>query len=117
MISAWIEKQDVGEGHRTLKEDLEDETVVAWVKEYECDYVVYSSVQGEVDQAYGRRYDGDKRDFVFDREPEEEGGEQALVIRQVVKDAEQMDVEQKGVKKKDAEQKVAEKKGGQSMVE
>ncbi|GAB7331134.1 hypothetical protein MBLNU13_g02612t1 [Cladosporium sp. NU13] len=120
VISMWIEKQDVGEGHRTLKEDLEDEAVVGWAKECDYDYVVYSSVQDELDQAHSRHYDEDKRDFVFDGELEEEVEEQVLVIRQGVgnsaqknvgqKDAEQNDIEKKDTEKKAVEQKDVEQK-------
>ena len=95
VISLWIEKQDVGAGHRTLKEDFGVKGVVAWVKECECDYVVYSSTQGELDQAYGRRYDEEKKDFVFDGELEEGVGQQELVIRQAVRNNEHKDVDQK----------------------
>lgn len=103
VISLWIEKQDVGAGHRTLKEDLGDKGVVAWVKECECDYVVYSSTQGELDQAYGRRYDEEKKDFVFDGELEEGVGQQELVIRQAVRDDAHKDVDQKDAERKDVE--------------
>ena len=105
VIAIWIEKQEVGAGYRTLKEDLEDPGVIGWVKECECDYVVYSSAQGELDRAYCRRYDEDKKDFVFDGELEQEVGEQELVIRQKVEVAEQKDVEKKGAETKDDEQK------------
>lgn len=104
VIAVWIEKQEVGMGYRTLKEDLEDQVVVGWVKECECDYVVYSSAQWELDRAYGRRYDEDKKDFVFDGELEEEFGERELLIRQVGEVAKQ-DTEQKYAEKKNDEQK------------
>ena len=107
VISLWIEKQDVGAGHRTLKEDFGDKGVVEWVKNCECDYVVYSAAQAELDQAHGRRYDEGKRDFVFDGE--EEVREQELVVRQAVRSAEQKDIEQKGVEQKGVEQEDAEK--------
>ena len=110
VIAIWIEKQEVGAGYRTLKEDLEDPGVIGWVKECECDYIVYSPAQGELDRAYGRRYDEDKKDFVFDGELEQEVGEQELVIRQKVEVAEQKDVEQKDVEEKGAENKDDEQK-------
>lgn len=103
VISLWIEKQDVGAGHRSLKEDLDDKGVVGWVTECECDYVVYNPAQDELDRMFGRRYDEAKRDFVFDRELEKGFGEQELVTRQAVKDDEQKGVEQKAVEQKDVE--------------
>ena len=110
VITLWIEKQDVGAGHRTLKEDLGDKGVVGWVKECECDYVVYSSAQGELDRVYGRRYDEEKKDFVFDAELEEGVGEQELVIRQVARGAEQKTTEPTEGQQKDTGQREAEQK-------
>jgi hypothetical protein len=78
----WMEKQEVGPGYLTLKEDLGDRAVAEWVKACKCDYVVYSDVQGDLDQIHGRRYDEVKEEFVFDEELEVEAREQEIAARE-----------------------------------
>jgi hypothetical protein len=50
------------------------------VQRCECDYVVHSSLQVDLDREHCRHYDEDRKDFVFDGEPEfvAGGGEQGV---------------------------------------
>lgn len=40
------------------------------VQECTCDYVVYSTAQADNDRKFGRRWDENMKDFVFDEELE-----------------------------------------------
>ncbi|KAM0700614.1 hypothetical protein Q7P35_012335 [Cladosporium inversicolor] len=110
VYALWIEKQEVGEGYRTLKEDFQEEWVAEWVKRCDCDYAVHSQAQTERDQAHSGRWDEDKGDFVFGEELEDEAGEQETAAGHVVEDSEQKDVEEKEGEEKDGEQKDGEQK-------
>ena len=83
IITIRIEKLAVGPGISTLKQELESEEVAPHVQRCGCDYVVYSSAQADLDHAYGRRYDEDRKDFVFDDEVEieAEGGDEVRDAR------------------------------------
>ena len=102
-----MEKQEVGPGIPTLKEELGDERVAEWVERCKCDYVVYSAAQGELDRIHGRRYDESKEDFVFDAELEDEGGEQETAATQSVEDVQQKDGQPKDLEKDAGEQETS----------
>jgi len=114
VFALWIEKQEVGEGYRTLKEDFQEEWVAEWVKRCDCDYVVHSHAQIERDQAHGGRWDEEKGDFVFGEELEDEVAEQETAASgQVVEDVEQKEDEQKEDEQKDVEQQDVEQTAGE----
>jgi hypothetical protein len=82
IISIWIKKLAVGPGNATLRQELESGEMVPHVQRCECDYIVCSSVQANLDRAYGRRYDEDRKDFVFDGELDTvAGGDEEVVVR------------------------------------
>lgn len=118
VYALWIEKQEVGESYRTLKEDLREDWVAGWVKACDWDYAVHSHAQIERDQAHGRRWDEDKGNFVFDEELEDDAGEQeTAAFGQVVEEIKQKDVEQKNNEQKDNEQKDNEQQDGEQQAD
>jgi len=81
IISIWIKKLTFGPGIPTLKQELESEEMAPHVRRCECDYGVYSSVQANLDRAYGRHYDEDRKDFVFNGELDAvAGGDEEVVV-------------------------------------